>query len=132
MPLARARSRNRKNTVLSKKYWVSALVAPASIFAFNASRSASKDSELGVFFRVSRDGDFERGDRLDTRDEVCGIDVAVMRGNEAFVGSRYWIAAKSYDASYAKLPILAGNLVDLVTRCRDAGEMGRDVKRGLF
>ena len=79
---------------------------------------------------MSRDDYFKWRDGPDTRDEVRSVSVAVS-GNEALDSSCNRIAAKSYDAPYAKILILASDLIDLDARCRNASQMRGDVERRL-
>ena len=86
---------------------------------------------LGMLFRIGRDRDLEIADGAQARDQIGGIGVAAGRRRIAPAEAALRIAAQGDDMAHADLPIAARDLVDLVARGADAGEMRGGLDRGL-
>ena len=73
-------------------------------------------------FGIGRDRDFERRDRLQPGDQFGGIGIAarMRRIGLARLGR---IAAQRDDVAHAGIPIAARDIVDLVARRADAGQV---------
>ena len=129
MPGPRTQSRYLKNTSLSKKNWVAALDAPASIFAFSLSRSASKLGESGCFSgwaatETSKGAIsfFYTFNKLDRVGEAAGGRV-ITRTRPS-----WRITSKRHDMSNTKLPIISKDSIHVLACRRNARQMRRWLK----
>ena len=118
MPAAAASSRKRKKQSGEKKNWVIARSAPASTLRFRLSRSAVAVAESGWHFGIGGDRNVERRDLLQARDQLGGIgDSRPDAARYGAAGLRR-VAAQRDDVADAELPIVAGDVVDLVAASR--------------
>jgi hypothetical protein len=76
-----------------------------------------------MLLRIGRDGDLEVADRLDAGHEIAGLlkSAGMRLIGRADAGHR--IAAKRHDVTHAGIPVGANNLVHVLFRGRNAGEV---------
>ena len=82
IPARAARSRKRRKSSTSKKNWVIARVAPASILRLQIVEVGCGARRFGMGLGIGRDADLEIGDASEPGDEIGGIGIAagVRRG----------------------------------------------------
>ena len=108
-PALRTWSMNRRKPSTSKKNWVIARVAPASILAFSTSMSWLDAGALRMHVRIEADADLEVADRPDAGGQFGGVGVAVGARRVGAADLARRIAAQGHDVADAGVPVVAGS-----------------------
>ena len=116
IPAAARRSRKRRMRSVSKQYWVTSRVAPASTLRRRLSRSASALGGLGMDLGVAAGADLEIGHRLEAGDQVGGVGVAVGAAARSASLPLGGSPRRATIRRMPRLPVVARQLVDLGAR----------------